>query len=144
MASRVSFENQTDIGAYVNLTNKYCIIAEGASEAFTSAFEEELGAHMPVIQASIGNSKQVGILSAGNSKGLLLHPDATEMELKTLRDSLPDSVKIQKLDEKLSALGNVIACNDYVALLHPDIDKDAEEVIKDVLGVEVYKTTIAS
>ena len=35
----------------------------------------------------------------------------------------------------LSALGNCIACNDYVALVHTDIDKETEELIADCLGV---------
>jgi translation initiation factor 6 (eIF-6) len=30
---------------------------------------------------------------------------------------------VQRIDERLSALGNCIACNDYVALVHPDIDR---------------------
>lgn len=40
-----------------------------------------------------------------------------------IRNSLPDEVVVQRIDERLSALGNCIACNDYVALIHPDIDK---------------------
>ncbi len=32
-------------------------------------------------------------------------------------------MKVQRVEERLSALGNVIACNDYVALVHPDLDK---------------------
>ena len=44
-------------------------------------------------------------------------------ELQHIRNSLPDEVVVQRIEERLSALGNCIACNDYVALVHPDIDK---------------------
>ena len=32
----------------------------------------------------------------------------------------------QRLEERLSALGNCVATNDYVALLHPDLDRQTE------------------
>lgn len=44
-------------------------------------------------------------------------------ELQHLRNSLPDQVVVQRIDERLSALGNCIACNDHVALAHTDLDK---------------------
>ena len=50
-----------------------------------------------------------------------IHFSAAEM--LHIRNSLPDEVVVQRIDERLSALGNTIACNDYVALVHPDIDK---------------------
>lgn len=59
----------------------------------------------------------------GNRHGLLVPSTTTDQELQHIRNSLPDSIKIQRVEEKLSALGNVISCNDYVALVHPDLDK---------------------
>lgn len=44
-------------------------------------------------------------------------------ELQHLKNSLPDQVVVQRVDERLSALGNCIACNDHVALTHPDLNK---------------------
>ena len=49
------------------------------------------------------------------------HPPPAEM--MHIRNSLPDEVVVQRIDERLSALGNCITCNDYVALIHPDVDK---------------------
>ena len=114
MASRASFENSNDIGCFAKLTNSYCLVSTGGSENFYSVFEQELGVHVPVIHASISNTKLVGRMSAGNKKGLLVPMNTTDMELQVLRNSLPDAVKIQRVEERLSALGNVIACNDHV------------------------------
>merc|ERR1711862_129331 len=56
---------------------------------------------------------------------------------------LPESVKVQKIEDRLSALGNCIVCNDYVALVHADLDKETEEIVKDALQVEVFRATVA-
>jgi len=48
---------------------------------------------------------------------------AVAEELQHLRNSLPDQVVVQRIEERLSALGNCVACNDHVALTHTDLDK---------------------
>ncbi|KAG5623124.1 hypothetical protein H5410_008342 [Solanum commersonii] len=145
MAIRLQFENSCDIGVYSKLTNAYCLVGIGGSQNFYSTFEDEL-AHIrgfQVIQTTINGSWSVGRLCAGNKNGLLLPYTTRPQELQHLRNCLPDSVEVQCIDETHSALGNCIACNDHIALIHPSLDKDTEEMIADVLGVEVLRHTIA-
>lgn len=71
----------------------------------------------------MANCDIVGRLCVGNSKGLLVPDAINEVESVTLREELPESIKLQKINDKLSALGNVIVCNDKIALIHPEIDK---------------------
>lgn len=72
----------------------------------------------------------MSVLSPGNRHGLLVPNNTTDQELQHIRNCLPESVKLQRVEERLSALGNVIACNDYVALVHPDLDRVSKQIKK--------------
>jgi len=133
-----------EVGVFARLTNSYCLTPMGSSENFHSVFEAELLKHMPVIHCSVGGTRIVGRTTVGNRHGLLVPAITNDTELTHLRNQLPDSVKVQKVEDRLSALGNCIACNDYVALVHPDLDRETEEVLADVLQVEVFRATVSS
>merc|ERR1719150_1078222 len=133
----------SEIGVFAKLTNAYCLVGQGGSQNFYNTFASELDGKIPVIQASIQDVRIIGRLCVGNKKGLLVPDTTTDQELQHLRNSLPDLVKIQRIEEKLSALGNCIITNDHVALIHPDIDKATEEIVGDVFDVEVFRQSIA-
>uniref|UniRef100_A0A671KDA9 Eukaryotic translation initiation factor 6 n=1 Tax=Sinocyclocheilus anshuiensis TaxID=1608454 RepID=A0A671KDA9_9TELE len=128
MAVRASFEKNNEIGCFAKLT-KY-----RSWYAFMSSYVMYNRCCVSVLGCSS---------SAGNRHGLLVPNNTTDQELQHIRNCLPDSVQIQRVEERLSALGNVIACNDYVALVHPDLDRETEEILADTLKVEVFRQTIA-
>lgn len=144
MALRASFERFNEVGVFAKLTNSYCLTATTGHENFHSLFQAEFGEHIPVIHCSVGHTRLLGSCMVGNRKGLLVPTLTTDQELQHLRNSLPDEVKIYRVEERLSALGNCIACNDYVALVHADLDPETEEIIQDALGVEVFRATLGN
>ncbi|KAI1717804.1 eIF-6 family domain-containing protein [Ditylenchus destructor] len=142
MALRCQFESCNDVGVFCCLTNAYCLVGIGASENFYSILEGELVDSMPVVHCSIAGTRIIGRIVVGNRHGLLVPNSTTDQELQHLRNSLPDSVRIKRIDERLSALGNVIACNDHVAVVHADISKETEDALVEVLKVEVFRLNL--
>lgn len=143
MALRTRFESSDEVGVFAKLTNAYCLVTAGASQNFYAVFQQELANHIPVVYTSIDGSRVIGRLVAGNRHGLVVPSQTTDQQLQHLRNSLPDSVKIQRVEERLSALGNCIVCNDHVALIHTDLSRETEEIIRDTLQVQTFRTSIA-
>ena len=109
----LQFENSNEVGVFANLTNSYCLVAIGASENFYSIFESELADLVPIARCTVAGTRIVGRLTAGNKNGLLVPTSTTDQELQHLRNTLPDKVAVERIEERLSALGNVVCCSGF-------------------------------
>lgn len=45
------------------------------------------------------------------------------IELRNIKESLPEEVEVRRIEKRLCALANCIVCNDDVALAHPKLDQ---------------------
>ena len=57
---RTHFENNSEVGVFSKLTNRYCLVGIGGSENFYSTFESEFDQVIPVVHTSIGGCRIIG------------------------------------------------------------------------------------
>lgn len=89
---------------------------------------------MEVYRSDVAEISLVGSMLALNSNGLLLPWNTTDKELKGFQ--LLD-LNVERLNDKHTALGNLILANDFGALVSSLISKESKERIEEVLDVEV-------
>lgn len=139
---RTTLYGTSNIGVFVLATDKYALLPEDAPPKFIELINEILRPEA-VLCCNINNSRIVGVLAAGNSKGILLSPTISPDEYKEIHKVLKDLVVIDILPSKFTAVGNLILANDKAALAYRKFEKETLRVIEDVLDVEVMRGTIA-
>lgn len=136
----LDFEGNCEIGAFVRMTNKYIIVGRSKNPGLLNFFQENFDC--PIVETTINTIRTVGSQCAGNSKALILPDTCTDQELQHIRNSLPPSVKVVRIIEKLNCLGNIILCNDHVCLATSELEDETIQILEEVLEVPVYRHTI--
>ncbi|AIF69360.1 translation initiation factor 6 [Palaeococcus pacificus DY20341] len=141
---RLDFENSPYLGVFGLATDRVALIREGLQEKKLDVLKEVLG--VPLIETSIMKSRIVGLLSVGNSNGILTTYYIWDGELEKIRNSLRElgiDTRIEPMMTAYTALGNLILANDKAALVSPKFSREEVKFIEDVLGVEVERGVIA-
>ena len=136
---RASFTGSSYVGVYARATDQAVVLAPTVDDELATAIAEELS--VPLVETTIGGSGTVGSLVVGNSTGLVVSRRATDDELDRLRAGTDGAVA--RLPGRLNAAGNVVLANDDGALVHPELDEDAESVVAETLDVPVGRTQLA-
>jgi len=129
----------SNIGVYIHATDRFVIVPEDIDSEAETVVAEVL--KVDIVKTLVGGSRLIGVLLAGNSKGVLVGSTAREEEIKRLRDAL--DVPVEVLPSKNNAVGNLIAANDKAALVYPGLERESVQLIRDVLDVEVEERAIA-
>ncbi|EQB60242.1 eukaryotic translation initiation factor 6 [Vairimorpha apis BRL 01] len=140
MSHLLNIEGSSELGAFITLSNTYCIVGELRSKNTLKYLLENL--NMPIVETKINGIRTIGSLCRGNKHGLVLPNTTSDQELYHIRNSLPDTVVVKRIDERLNAFGNIILCNDNICLVHADIERETEECLQDILRVPVYRQNI--
>lgn len=119
-------------------------LATDSYAILSSNFKEVSVLGVPVIKTKVYGTTLIGLFCAGNSQGLLVPYFIDDEKIDEIKKTLSESgvdVEISKINERFTALGNLVACNDNAALVSPKFSDLG--VFKDVLGVEIIQRDIA-
>lgn len=114
MIRKLDFFGSPHVGIFCALNDNVALVPHSCPKPFENALKE---LDVDVIKTSVSNTGLFGIFCALNNK-MIIVPDILEKtELKILRDHFPE---VLVLDEKYTALGNLISMNDHGTLLSHD------------------------
>ncbi len=126
-----------NVGIFSFANEKLAILPAGVSPKKLASFRQALG--VDAYGVGIADSRLVGIYVTGNSNSIIVPYITTEPELKMLEAT---GVNVEVLPERRTALGNVILCNDYGAVLDPRLKPPIVDAINKALDVPVSTATI--
>jgi translation initiation factor 6 len=95
---------------------------------------------VPTIGMSVGGANIIGAVVAMNSHGAVVADFMDEPEIAALEKL---GLKVGRVAGRFNAAGNNILANDHGAFVNPDLSKQAEKSVSDVLGVPVERGTLA-
>lgn len=133
------------MAVYSFTNDKLCFIAKRISHRLQNIISETL--NVPVFKTHLSNSRIIGILMTGNSKGILLPKIVEGKELSNFKQIIIEldlDIQLEIIPSDLTALGNNILINDRAAIINPDYNKNIIQIIKDTCLVDdVIQGTVA-
>ncbi|ELZ02933.1 translation initiation factor IF-6 [Natrialba chahannaoensis JCM 10990] len=136
---RLAFAGSAYVGVFARATDSCVLVRPDVDDDIVADLTDELA--VPAIQTTVGGSSTVGALATGNENGLLVSSRVLEYERERLEEAV--DVPVAELPGSINAAGNVVLANDYGAYVHPDLPREAIQIIKDTLSVPVERGDLA-
>lgn len=139
MIRRVNLGGNPNLGVTLAVTDSVALASPNLSEKMEAMVEECL--QVPVIKTPVSGSSLAGALAVGNSRGFVVSKYAYDSELEKIQDF---GLEVERIPDRLTAVGNIILANDHGAIVNPLLSEKATEIVKKTLDVEIGRGTIAN
>lgn len=132
MIKKTVFGRNPNIGVFCKANDRFILVPKNSPKIFLKdvkeTFEED------VYKVNVSGTSLIGVMVSLNGKGLILPKNIFEDEFKEFKTL---DINVGVLNDKMTALGNLILANDYGAIVNPDFRKENIKMIEDVLDIDV-------
>ncbi len=133
-----NIQGNPNIGLYGIATDTYCLLGKQVPAALVRKISKTLD--VPTYTIQLCGTSLIGVFAAGNSNSLLVPSIIFPEELEELKKL---NIPVTVIESKLTALGNLILCNNTGCLASPDFSADVKKRIRQALNVTLHPGTIA-
>jgi len=127
-----------NVGLFLRTNNDTLLLPFGFAETKAKKLKEYLDVEK-IIHVSIAGTRLIGPMTVMNNNGILLPSTVSDDEIRILKQT---GLNVDRLKSKLTAIGNLISANDKGAIVSNLFRGEAEQNIKDILGVPLQTFSI--
>ena len=127
-----------NVGLFSRTNNDTLLLPFGFAETKAKKLKEYLDVEK-IIHVSIAGTRLIGPMTVMNNNGILLPYTVSDDEIRILKQT---GLNVDRLKSKFTAVGNLISANDKGALVSNLFKGEADQNIKDILGVPLQTFSI--
>lgn len=132
MIQLASYYKNPNLGILARANDSVAVLPPQAQKSFIDMVQENLG--VKAVTTSINGTSLVGALMAMNNNGMVISDHCQSTEREILKET---GMNIGVVDDKLTALGNLIICNDKGAVVSGRFKTSTIKIIQDTLDCDV-------
>jgi translation initiation factor 6 len=121
-----------NIGIFLKANDKTILVPKGIATSKAERLATDLG--VTACSSSVGGTRLIGPLIAMNNKGVLASRMIEDYEMDEIASKT--GLNVERFQSRFTAVGNLVAANDYGSVVSPLLEHNAIRQIHDVLGTE--------
>lgn len=126
------------MGLFLRTNDDTLLLPFGFAETKAKKIKQYLDVKK-IIHISIAGTRLIGPMAVMNNNGILLPSTVSDDEIQILKQT---GLNVERLNSKFTAIGNLISANDKGAIVSNLFKGEADQNIKDILGVPIQTMSI--